>query len=363
MTFRRSAAVSLIALAALTVACSEVSRAPVAPDAGVTEVADALRESRELEIRVSVPDQELAGAGPVLVRVEATNVSTRPVSVPRWFLQDGELEEAFFDVTRDGEPLPYEGMHVKRPAPTAADFVVLAPGATVRVTVDLQTGYDLSRDGVYGIAYRGQTGVGPAARVVRSAVQPLLLAGRLPKPVQVGEITPMAGTLSFSGRCDATQQSTIRTAITNATTYAAESDGYLGTISSGTARYTEWFGGYSAAAGTQVKGQFASIRAAFETKPITVDCSCKKTYYAYVYPGQPYKIYVCRAFWSAPATGTDSKAGTLVHEMSHFTAVAATNDWVYGQAGARSLAKSDAGKARNNADNHEYFAENTPKLP
>ena len=28
-------------------------------------------------------------------------------------------------------------------------------------------------------------------------------------------------------------------------------------------------------------------------------------------------VYVCGAFWSAPATGTDSKAGTLVHEMCH----------------------------------------------
>lgn len=361
MTFRRSAAVSLIALAALTVACSEVSRAPVAPDAGVTEVADALRESRELEIRVSVPDQELAGAGPVLVRVEATNVSTRPVSVPRWFLQDGELEEAFFDVTRDGDPLPFEGMHVKRPAPTAADFVVLAPGATMRVTVDLQTGYDLSRDGVYGIAYRGQTGVGPAARVVRSAVQPLLLAGRLPKPVQVGEITPMAGPLTFAGRCSSTQQAAIRTSIVDATAYAAESDGYLALNVSGTNRYTAWFGGFTSAAHTQVKGQFAKIRSAFETQSITVDCSCKKTAYAYVYPSQPYKIWVCRAFWTAPALGTDSKAGTMIHEMSHFSVVAGTNDYVYGQTAALNLAATNPTDARKNADNHEYFAENTPK--
>ena len=27
-------------------------------------------------------------------------------------------------------------------------------------------------------------------------------------------------------------------------------------------------------------------------------------------------INLCGAFWDAPATGTDSKAGTLVHEVS-----------------------------------------------
>ena len=28
-------------------------------------------------------------------------------------------------------------------------------------------------------------------------------------------------------------------------------------------------------------------------------------------------INLCGAFWDAPATGTDSKAGTLVHEVSN----------------------------------------------
>ena len=61
-------------------------------------------------------------------------------------------------------------------------------------------------------------------------------------------------------------------------------------------------------------------------------------------------------------TGTDSKGGTLIHEMSHFNVVGSTNDWVYGQTGAASLAKSNPAKATDNADNHEYFGENTPAL-
>ena len=61
-----------------------------------------------------------------------------------------------------------------------------------------------------------------------------------------------------------------------------------------------------------------------------------------------------------PEHGTDSKAGTLVHEMSHFDIVAGTEDHVYGQAGAKSLAISDPARAVDNADSHEYFAENTP---
>jgi peptidyl-Lys metalloendopeptidase len=59
-------------------------------------------------------------------------------------------------------------------------------------------------------------------------------------------------------------------------------------------------------------------------------------------------------------TGTDSKGGTLVHEMSHFTVVAGTDDWVYGQAAAAALAGSDPDRAIDNADSHEYFGENNP---
>jgi peptidyl-Lys metalloendopeptidase len=46
--------------------------------------------------------------------------------------------------------------------------------------------------------------------------------------------------------------------------------------------------------------------------------------------------------------------------MSHFTIVADTDDWAYGQSAAKSLAKSNPAKAVDNADSHEYFSENTP---
>jgi len=93
---------------------------------------------------------------------------------------------------------------------------------------------------------------------------------------------------------------------------------------------------------------------------VAFDCKCKQNYYAYVYPNQPYNIYLCKVFWTAPLSGTDSKAGTLIHEMSHFNVVAGTDDVVYGQTGAMNLASNDPNLAITNADNHEYFAENTP---
>jgi peptidyl-Lys metalloendopeptidase len=171
--------------------------------------------------------------------------------------------------------------------------------------------------------------------------------------------TPSAGPLTFS-KCTTAQQATVTQAMSAASTMANGANTYMG--GSLGARYTKWFGASDAGRISIVKANFTKIKDAFDNKSVTVDCGCKKTYFAYVYPNQPYKIYVCKAFWTAPMTGTDSKGGTLVHEMSHFTAVAGTDDWVYGQSGAASLAISDPAKAVNNADSHEYFSENTPAL-
>lgn len=149
--------------------------------------------------------------------------------------------------------------------------------------------------------------------------------------------------------------------MTAARNYSQNARNYLNAGSTG-ARYTTWFGAYNASRYSRVSSNFVNIDNALDQNngQITINCGCTESAYAYVYANAPYEIYVCNAFWSASTTGTDSKAGTLVHEMSHFTVVAGTQDRVYGQSGARSLAISNPAQAITNADSHEYFAENTP---
>ena len=153
----------------------------------------------------------------------------------------------------------------------------------------------------------------------------------------------------------------IGTAITAARNYSEGAKGYLAANTQGP-RYTTWFGAYTSSRYSTAKQHFVDIDAAMDQNggQVKINCGCNQSYYAYVYPTKPYEIFVCKAFWTAPNTGTDSKAGTLVHEMSHFNIVAGTDDHVYGQTGAKSLAISDPAKAVDNADSHEYFAENTP---
>ncbi|MDE3251081.1 MAG: peptidase M35, partial [Bacteroidota bacterium] len=100
-----------------------------------------------------------------------------------------------------------------------------------------------------------------------------------------------------------------------------------------------------------------SIIQGFETTPFTYDLTgsnCMPGAYAATTKGGD-TIWICTGFWNAPATGTDSKAGTLVHEHSH--ASAGTEDLGgYGRTNCQSLAATKPDDAIKNADNYEYFA-------
>lgn len=78
--------------------------------------------------------------------------------------------------------------------------------------------------------------------------------------------------------------------------------------------------------------------------------------YAYVYQAEKeHNIYLGGAFWTANTGGWNSKAGTIIHELSH--RVHGTDDHVYGKTDAKKLAKDEPHLAVTNADNYEFLAE------
>ena len=194
----------------------------------------------------------------------------------------------------------------------------------------------------------------PAARCAPSSPAP---TPARPSPARGGTVV---NGVTYVG-CTATRTTTAGQAVVEARKYSENAKGYLnlGTVG---ARYTTWFGAYTSSRYGTAQSHFAAIDTALDQSggQLKINCGCNQNYYAYVYPNKPYEIFVCKAFWTAPLTGTDSKAGTLVHEVSHFDIVANTDDVVYGQAGAKSLAISNPADAVRNADSHEYFSENTP---
>lgn len=310
----------------------------------------------------------------VPVRVTLTNTSGEAQHVLRWRTPLDGVQSSLFEVRRDGQPVRYLGVEIKRPAPEAADFVLIEPGASVTQTVELSALYEMHITGAYTVRYNSPAaplpglGAGAALHAVTgelaSSPVSIWIEGRLPRgaksaPVPAPAQEAAGGSLAFR-QCSNAQQEQLAAAVDAGRAMAVDSHAYLASGQAYGPRYTTWFGAPDAQRGARAIAHFAAIRDAFENKPLAVDCGCDEAYFAYVYPAQPYKIYVCKAFWSAANTGTDSRGGTLVHEMSHFDAVAGTDDHVYGQAGAMELARSAPERALNNADSHEYFGENTP---
>jgi peptidyl-Lys metalloendopeptidase len=313
------------------------------------------------------PDrQSLGKTDDVAVTVTFTNRSATTQYLLAWQTPLDGVAAPLFEVTRDGQAVPYLGIQAKRPAPTAADYVALAPGASRSASVELSSLYDMRVTGAYSVRWRaGALQLFSAPGIMQSQAATADLAtsiwidGSLPRGTLPASNIPSGPAGLATSRCSNAQQAGIAGALQAAQGLSADAKSYMDRRAL-SARYTNWFGAFDEARANAILNHFRAIGEAFATKPVTVDCGCNESYYAYVYPNQPYKIHVCKAFWSAPMTGTDSKGGTLVHEMSHFTAVAGTDDWVYGQAAAANLALSDPDRAIDNADSHEYFGENTP---
>ncbi len=326
-------------------------------------------------LRVSV-----VSLGDDKVEVTLTNTSRKNVRLPKWQLPSEVQRSNLFRISRDGQEVGFEGAMVKRGVPTAADFAILRPGRSYRSVVALGSAYDLSKPGHYTVTYaaplqyaslsggihlrqnNGFPMVAQGAPIRMTLDQPVTLpsGGRL-RPVLPSnpELSDVIG-VSYAA-CTATQQTALDKAILSARTYTERAKGYLNAGTTG-ARYSTWFGAYVSTRYATAQQHFTTIDAAMDQTggQVTINCGCTQNYYAYVYKNQPYEIFVCNSFWGAPLIGTDSRAGTLIHEMSHFTIVADTDDHVYGQAAASNLANTNPTNAVDNADNHEYFAENTP---
>lgn len=171
--------------------------------------------------------------------------------------------------------------------------------------------------------------------------------------------------LTYSN-CSTAEQSAVATAFVDAASYSSTAVSYFSNNRSG-ARFTKWFGAYSATRWSHVRDVYAALVTAFTTASLTAVCNDVTCgvggAFAYVYPSDLTRtIYLCQVFLdvATPSTGTDSRAGTLIHEFTHFIALAppGTQDHAYGQTAAMNLATTDPTSAIDNADNYEYFAEN-----
>lgn len=93
-------------------------------------------------------------------------------------------------------------------------------------------------------------------------------------------------------------------------------------------------------------------------RPATLACNhpnnCPQGRFAYT-STQTTAMGFCSLYFNGRDTGFDSRAGVIIHEVTHIAA--RTRDVVYSPRNAMALAKSNPDNAVVNADNYEYFIE------
>jgi peptidyl-Lys metalloendopeptidase len=334
-------------------------------------------------------------AEPVTLRFELTNEGDKDLYVLKWYTPLEGLNSDCLTVLRNSKTkVGYDGPMIKRGNPGPDDYVLIPAGQTVTADVDVSESYSVSKPADYQVELNIPAVEHIPAPPTTAKREVLALAKKSPQlgtvrggktkfkvkkgPVQLptrGEAARNVSESVAKARDEAEEAGGAAgraagplppiivggTAAQKAQARQAHNDGFrlceaaLAGLAND-ARYKEWFGAYSAARLKKVKAVYTKIRDRMRTVRFTYDLSgagCKSGSFAYTYKGDT-KIWFCGSFWSAPATGTDSKAGTVVHEHSHSDAN--TDDLTYGQTNARALAARAPDEAIRNADNYEYYA-------
>ena len=325
-----------------------------------------LHAESSLSVKLS-PNNQNPSSGSILVTL--TNKSNEPLRVLKWNTPlEKVLSANIFKLKNGSKNIEYQGRLVKRSQPKEEDYTLFDIGESRTVTISLPQYYKMLKKGDYTIEYRGKfnsLNQNLESRILQKSNNSTtqLTIPFIPKKIEIRKEEKL--TPQFQG-CSQSRIDILNEAHDEALGMVKIASTAMNNASKNTTgkRYVTWFGKSTTTRQTDVTTHFSNIYNSLENKTISYDCAtCSEDYsYAYVYPTKHYTIYLCGSFWSANVTGTDSRAGTLIHELSHFEIVAGTDDHVYGQTEAKNLAKIAPDQAVNNADNYEFFAENTPYI-
>ncbi|MFO0942290.1 MAG: M35 family metallopeptidase [Pirellulales bacterium] len=329
----------------------------------------------------------------VVLRVTLTNDGSDDLHVLTWNTPLDSLPTDCLEIKLNGKRLEFDGPIVKRAAPTAKDYLLIKAGQSVTADYVVSDAYDTSKPGKYQVKIKTpimdggpkQKGLATSGRLrVLQAAHPIVdktnfeVQQGVGKRLTLGENARRKELKSAKAK-SSTKKSSVKknnlaattgamlpkftggTAAQKSTGKKAHQDGYQLCVNAlanltNNARYVEWFGAHTTTRLKKVKSNYTAVKKRMETIQFTYNLTlsgCNSGVYAYTYKDTS-TIWFCDQFWAAPATGTDSKAGTVLHEHTHSDAM--TDDNVYGQPGCRALAISNPTKAIQNADSHEYYA-------
>lgn len=168
--------------------------------------------------------------------------------------------------------------------------------------------------------------------------------------------------------CKQTQQETILSVLPRAEALASRAAASIGD----TEIYVRWFGTYVPKYAETVRSNFKRIHRAIAGEELVFICGRERSVdcqdvYAFVYTSEHYTMTLCPDFFTMPMmTGgspshpdyeNGTMAGTIIHEMSHFDVIAATDDICYSRTDCSAMGRRSPDEAVINADTYQYYAE------
>ena len=318
----------------------------------------------------------------VICKVVITNSDDRDYYLLKRNTPLDELASHTFQITQDGNPVPYDGLLYQRIPPTTKEFILVPTKSSVSTLIDLSQSYRLKSNAYHKvilktmITYYEHNISDTRSQFIDSNAQSFGVFGdesvkklteaevlrnsassiKTLKPRMIyqpeGYMTPLIAGTPWSGD-----------ALTTLNVYR---EVYLNlpvsmrVVDIDASTYTKFFGLRNTGYVNTVRGVYSNIKKAMETRSFTFYfdgkvCAKSSGIIAYTHHRST-TIYLCALYCSAPdVKGYNTKLGTLIHEMSH--AVAYTEDIVYGRRKCMALAQYQPEQAIRNADNYNYFSE------
>jgi len=316
--------------------------------------------------------RDFSHADSVVLRFELRNQGPQTVQVLHWGTPFEGHRSWIFEVECEGRSISYRGPTVKRSHPRPEHYIEIPAGESRSTTIDLSGAYPLPASGACSARWTGSLQDVVQAETAPQVESRALTVTRLPEVEVFFTLEPPADVvrtaISFVG-CTSAEQQTLRTALPKSEQLAQKARDDLQGVAvpdrPSYQRYRTWFGVYDASRYTAVTDRYGEIQGA-AGGTVKLDCtgsgscggvpaSCDSGDYAFTCSGGANQtIWLCGGFWRAPATGQDSQAGTLVHELSHWFG---TQDFAYTCSRCQDLAAREPANAVDNGDNTEYFAE------
>ncbi|KAH9903923.1 neutral protease [Xylariomycetidae sp. FL2044] len=316
--------------------------------------------------RATPLDVQLEMGGNSEVKVKVTNTGSEDLKI---FKSASILDNApvkKVQIFQGETEVGFEGIRLRLTTTNLEEdvFQTIAAGETVETSFDAAQLHDLSAGGAFNLV---ADGVLSYATLNTTEIEGVIPYSSNTITANVDGAKAAAARTSFIQKrtdiqsdCTGTQLTRTTTAVSNCRALAAQASSAART---NTAKINEYF--KSTSVGTQVASVFAAVvsecgstsSGVSDTYCSDVYRACSSNVLAYTLPSGSF-IVNCPLYFSAlsPLTSTchgQDQATTTLHEVTHLTQIAGTNDNGYGYAAATALSSR---QALNNADSYALFA-------